>query len=100
MRIGGVDQRVVAGYRAWRKATLARAGSTEPIAASGAWSADDTYTLAIVRYQTPFVTTYRLRFAGDRLLVRSEQKVGAADTRIRQFEGSLAAAPKDSPTKR
>jgi hypothetical protein len=92
MRIGGNDRQVVAGHRAWRKAPVTAAGTTaaDAVAASAAWTANDTLTLIVVRYRTPFTTTYRLQFAGNRLLVRSEQNVGAADTRIAELEGRLA----------
>jgi hypothetical protein len=88
IRIGGVDQHITAAPGAWRKGTLTLQGVSTPIAASGAWTADDTYTLKIARYRTPFAVTYRLRFAGDRLIVESEQNVGAADKRIANFTGT------------
>ncbi len=90
LRMAGSDQRVVAGYRAWRKGSLITPTSTEAIAASGAWTGDQTYSFTIVRYRTPFATTYRLQFSGDRLSVRSEQNVGPADRRVAEFEGTLA----------
>ncbi len=46
----------------------------------------------MVRYRTPFTTTYQLRFAGDQLFVKAEQNVGAADTRISEFVGKLATS--------
>ncbi len=61
-----------------------------PIAASGAWTADDTYTLNVVRYRTPFATTYQLRFAGDQVFLKAEQNVGAADARITELVGRVA----------
>ena len=91
IRMAGVDRRVVPGYQSWRKGTIATASSTEKIAANGAWTADDTYTVAVARYNTPFVTTYRLQFAGDRVGVTVEQNVGAAETRTTRLEGKLAA---------
>ena len=39
--------------------------------------------------QTPFVTTYKLRFAADQLVVESEENVGAADTRKATFTGMV-----------
>jgi hypothetical protein len=87
VRIGGADQRIVAAPGAWRKSVVTSSGGSDPIGASGGWTSDDTYTLRIVRYRTPFVTTYRLRFAGDQLTVESEQNVGAADRRVAQWVG-------------
>jgi CubicO group peptidase (beta-lactamase class C family) len=89
VRIAGYDQQVVAAPGAWRKGTILVKGTPDPIAVSGAWTTDDTYTLQVVRYQTPFATTYRLRFAGDQLVVDSEQNVGAPDARMAHVEGKL-----------
>jgi CubicO group peptidase (beta-lactamase class C family) len=90
MRVGGVDQRVMAQHQSWRKGEMTIAGKVEPIAASGAWTGESEYTLRVIRYRTPFVHTYRFRFAGDELQVRSEQNVGAADTRVAEFTGRQA----------
>lgn len=90
MRIAGVDQRVTAAHNDWRQGTLTLRGTPELIAASGGWTADDSYTLKIVRYRTPFATTYRLQFAGDRLVITSEQNVGPANARITEIAGRAA----------
>jgi CubicO group peptidase (beta-lactamase class C family) len=92
IRIGGVDQRIEIGRGSWRKGTLRLAadGAADAIAASGAWTADDAYTLNVVRYRTPFATTYQLRFAGDQLFLKAEQNVGAADARITELVGRVA----------
>ena len=66
-------------------------GTPNAIAASGAWTADDTYTLAVARYRTPFVTTYKLRFAGDQLFVTTEQNV-PANAKPVEFVGRLATS--------
>jgi hypothetical protein len=96
VRTAGSDQQVVAAPGAWRKGTILVKGTPDPIAASGAWTSDDTYTLQVVRYQTPFATTYRLRFAGDQLVVDSEQNVGAPDARMAHVEGKLDPGPSGS----
>jgi CubicO group peptidase (beta-lactamase class C family) len=94
MRVAGADQRVAAGHGAWQKGTVERtAVSPDAIAASGAWTADDTYTLKVVRYRTPFATTFQLRFAGDQLFVRAEQNVGPADGRVTEIVGKIADSP-------
>jgi CubicO group peptidase (beta-lactamase class C family) len=90
LRIGGADQPVTAGYGAWKEGTLVLQGKMEAVAASGAWTADDTYTLEIVRYHTPFSTTYRLRFADDQLFVRSEHNVGPEKERVADLVGRAA----------
>jgi CubicO group peptidase (beta-lactamase class C family) len=90
MRIAGTDQRIAAGHNAWVKGMLATSAMPDAIAASGAWTADDTYTLMVVRYRTPFATTYQLRFAGDQLFVKAEQNVGPADARVTEMVGKAA----------
>ena len=111
LRIGGVEQRVSARAGVWEKGVWAEApragtpsvitavdqGRGEPMAASGAWSAGDTYVLKIARYRTPFVTTYRLRFSGDALAVEIEQNVGPADQRVTRLTGSAGAPPSGGP---
>ena len=69
LRIAGSDQHIVCGQGTWAKgaATFA-SGERFPVAASGAWSSDDTYSVTLYRYQTPFSTAYDLRFAGDQLI--------------------------------
>lgn len=93
MRVAGADQRIVAAAPgAWRKSTVAGRGTPEEVAASGAWTADDTYTLKVARYRTPFVTTFRLKPSGDRLAVEIEQNVGPADRRLTTITGVSAPA--------
>ena len=90
IRSGGVDQRLAAGHNAWTKGTFSVSGAPAPVASSGAWTAEDTYTLDVVRYRTPFATNYQLRFAGDQLFVKIEQNVGPADARVTELVGKLA----------
>ena len=58
MRVAGADQKIEASPDAWTKQTVTLRGAPDAIATSGAWSADDTYKLSIVRYQTPFTAQY------------------------------------------
>jgi len=80
-RVGNVDSRFACGWNEWLKGTLdGLGGPPVPIAASGAWSSDDTYTVIVCQYRTPFVTTYDLRFSGDQLILESEDNVGLEGT--------------------
>ncbi len=105
VRLAGVDQHINAAPDAWRKGTLTlgnppvSGGSPTAIAASGAWTAGDTYTLRVVQYRTPFATTYRLRFAGNQLTVESEQNVAFTESRVTQWVGRAQAAPAQKPPK-
>jgi len=37
------------------------------VVASGVWTAEDTFTLTLCLYETPFISTITCRFEGDRL---------------------------------
>jgi CubicO group peptidase (beta-lactamase class C family) len=91
LRLNGAEQRLVVGHGKWQKGSLATStASSDAVAASGAWTADDTFTTTVIRYRTPFTTTYALRFAGDQLFVRAEQNVGPANARVTEIVGKLA----------
>jgi hypothetical protein len=92
IRNGGADQRIAAGHNAWTKGSFTMSGTPNAIAASGAWTSDDTYTMDVVRYRTPFATTYKLRFAGDQLFLNIEQNVGPADARVSELVGKLVTS--------
>lgn len=87
LRTAAGEQTVTAAPGNWRRSTA------EAVAASGGWTAADTYTLKVVRYRTPFATTYRLRFGGDLVVVEVEQNVGPAAQRLTTITGSATAAP-------
>jgi hypothetical protein len=90
LRISGVDQRITAGHNNWQKGSLIASGAPHAGAASGAWTSGDTYTLKVVRFRTPFSTTYHMRFAGDQVFVKAELNVGPVDARVSEFAGRLA----------
>ena len=58
-----------------------------PVAASGAWTAEDTYTVKLCFYQTPFSVTLIFRFKGDQLFFDSEYGVGFGPTTPPQMVG-------------
>jgi CubicO group peptidase (beta-lactamase class C family) len=92
VRVDGNDQRIAAGFNKWQKGTLkTSSAAADPIGASGAWTADDTYTMAIARYRTPFVTTYKLRFAGDQLTLTATPNV-PANAKPVEIVGRLATS--------
>lgn len=61
--------------------------SEQPIAASGAWTQDDTFTLKLCLYETPFYSTMTLRFKGDKLILDSEHNVSFGPTALPQLVG-------------
>ena len=87
VKSGDMDQTVRAGYGSWIKSEFKTGEQTEAVATSGAWTSDHIYTLKQVRYRTPFNTTYTLRFAGNELLIDSEQNAGFGNTKNPQLIG-------------
>ena len=97
MRVAGADQKIEASPDAWTKQTVTLRGAPDAIATSGAWSADDTYKLSIVRYQTPFTANYTLRFAADQLTLDIEPNVGPPADRKTQLIGKPATSTSAQP---
>ena len=102
LTVAGTEQRLTAEPGQWRTATWTRTPRAnvappaavnqeraEPIAVSGGWTSDG-YTLKVVRYQTPFVVTYRLKLARDTVAAEVEQNVGPADQRLITVTGRAA----------
>jgi CubicO group peptidase (beta-lactamase class C family) len=76
MRCNGVEQRIACGKGVWIKGRMAYAGFEEqPVSASGAWTADGTYTVKLSFYETPFRLTLGLKFADDKLFYDCEYNV-------------------------
>jgi hypothetical protein len=100
LTVGGAEQRITAAPGEWRHAQWTNPSNrgsaapaalnkepAEPIAVSGGWTADG-YTLTVVRYRTPFIVTYRLKFAGDTVAAEVEQNIGPADKRVIEVTGT------------
>jgi CubicO group peptidase (beta-lactamase class C family) len=82
MRVDGADRRVLCGLGSWQKGRTAWGRLPEqPAAAGGAWTADDTFTARICFYETPFVSTLRLKFTDNELRLDSESNVGFGATK-------------------
>ena len=61
------------------------------IAASGAWTAPDVFTVKLVLYETPYYSTVNFKFDGDRLVIDSEQNVAFGPTKMAQLTGRARA---------
>ncbi|MGA3283306.1 MAG: serine hydrolase [Verrucomicrobiota bacterium] len=93
----GREHRIACGSGVWEKGRTAFVAGADwriaepveqPVAASGAWTADDTYTAKISYYETPLAITLTCRFAGDRvLLLNVEHSVELAPTNPPQLVG-------------
>ena len=97
VRSGGRERRLPCGHGAWRRSDTLPQGAgprlpglgEAPLAASGAWTADDTYTVKLCYYETSFCGTLSLRFAGDALHFDQEAHVAFGPTKRPQLVGRL-----------
>jgi hypothetical protein len=88
VRTGGAEQRIAIGAGEWTKGRLADGPwPGKLVAASGAWTAPDTYLAKLCFYETPFTMTVTLRFAGEQLTYDSELNVNFGPTRRPQLVG-------------
>jgi Beta-lactamase len=87
----GVETRIECGHSAWKKGQAAWGSQRlQPVAAGGAWTADDTFTAKLALYETPFVYTVRLKFAEDELRYVNESNVAFGPTRETELVGKPA----------
>lgn len=96
VRTGAGETAMAIGSNSWARSRgsfangLNRFLSVPPnplVAASGAWTAPDVFTVKLVLYETPFYSTVNFKFDGDRLLIDSEQNVAFGPTRLSQLTG-------------
>src|SRR5208283_3108618 len=77
MRRDSVEQQIACGRGTWCKGQAAWGPlSRQAVAASGAWTADNTFTAKLCFYETPFIITVHLWFTGKELRCDSESNVG------------------------
>jgi CubicO group peptidase (beta-lactamase class C family) len=88
---GGREHRVPCGRGEWRRGGslpasrwLLLAATEQPVAATGAWSDEDTFRVKACLYETPYCTTLDLHFAGDALVLDQEVNVAFAGTPTRR----------------
>jgi CubicO group peptidase (beta-lactamase class C family) len=87
-RFDGGEQRITCGHATWQKGRAAWGRFPEqPVAASGAWTANDTFTAKLCFYETPVIVTLRLKFAGPELQYNAEANVGFGPTKEPQLIG-------------
>jgi hypothetical protein len=87
-RFDSVEQRVACGRGAWRKGRAAWGSlPQQPVAASGAWTEDNSFTAKLCFYETPFIVTVRLTFSGKELQYNAESNVGFGPTKEAQLVG-------------
>ena len=75
-------RRLTCGHGTWHKDTMTdERGLERKYVASGAWTAEDTYRVQFVLYETPFCPTVTARFEGDRVTYQFEANVGFGPAR-------------------
>lgn len=88
VRSNGVESRISCGHGEWTRGRLTLTGRTaEPVAVSGAWTSDDTFTARICYYEAPFLDTLRLTFKGEELRAEVESTVGFGPSRRIKLTG-------------
>ncbi|MGI8484173.1 MAG: serine hydrolase domain-containing protein [Thermomicrobiales bacterium] len=73
-----------------RGAADMRGHGEEPVAASGAWTADDTFEVRICAYESEFCLLIRLQYADDAIHLQVEPNVSWGDAAIMTVTGRLA----------
>ena len=87
-KVDGVEQAIPCGRGTWQKGRIAwQTLPQQPAAASGAWSADTTFTAKVCFYETPFIVTINLQFSADEVRFSSETNVGFGQTKQPQLVG-------------
>jgi len=93
IRIAGNEAKIPCGHLEWKKGRAPVMGNRlsqlpdEPTAGSFAWSDDDTCVIKLCAYETPFHTTFTLKFDGDQLTLDSEANVAFGPKKRPQLIG-------------
>jgi CubicO group peptidase (beta-lactamase class C family) len=89
--VGGDKQQIQCGAGKWLNDKFAWGPiATQPAAAAGAWTAEDTYTAKLCFYETPFVVTLDMKFKGDEVRLSSQSNVGFGSTKGLDLIGKAA----------
>jgi CubicO group peptidase (beta-lactamase class C family) len=90
LRFAAGEEVISAGCDAWIEgSTTAGAPRPRHVAASGVWTAADTFLLTLRYYETPFSDTYSFQFDGDSLLLKGEVNVALAPKEYPHVKGKL-----------
>jgi CubicO group peptidase (beta-lactamase class C family) len=99
VRAAGVETRTPIGIGSWAGSRSGFANGLErflsvpsplQVAASGAWTAENIFTVKLIARETPFYTTLAFRFDGDRLLLDAEHNVAFGPTKLPQLVGQAS----------
>ncbi|MGC8638568.1 MAG: serine hydrolase domain-containing protein [Isosphaeraceae bacterium] len=90
LRSAGKDHQITCGHGQWQKGRLPMPMLGEqPAAASGGWTADNTYNARVCFTETPFLLTLTLKFSGNEVTVNSETNVGFGSTKRPPLVGKV-----------
>jgi CubicO group peptidase (beta-lactamase class C family) len=109
LRASGREYRVPCGSNGWKRggtyphALRVSAGPgggqvEQKVAASGAWTTEDTYTVKACLHETPYCNTLRLFFTGRALVLDQQMNVGFGPTQRPQLVARPLSAPKLTPS--
>jgi len=92
-RLDGKEAKIPCGYQEWKRARAPLLGGRlaqfpdEPTAGTFAWAGDDACVIKLCAYETPFQTTFTLKFEGDQVTLDSEANVAFGPTKRPQLVG-------------
>jgi CubicO group peptidase (beta-lactamase class C family) len=88
LRYDGKERRVPCGRGQWEKSRVALAIFPEqPVAASGGWTGDDTFTARICLTETPFILKLTLKYSENEVQLERESNVGFGPTKQPRLVG-------------
>lgn len=89
MKINGGEQRIECGLGQWRKGKLAWGPFPAQLAAvAAAWN-NGTFVAKLCATETPFISTMRLKFAGDEVTFTSEANVSFGPSKPAELQGKV-----------
>ncbi len=96
------EHRVVCAHGGWAKGVTTwdlvhphptEHGASQPVAASGAWTAEDTYEMRLYFYETPFCFAVISKFEADKVKLKLKVNVSFGPTEFPQLTGWMVAVP-------
>lgn len=95
-QVNGAERRIPFGDATWKESKVSLPGPPaglgpaeveQTLAASGAWTAPDTFTTKICLYETPYIATLTLKFSGDEVTYTHERNVAFGPTKFPPLTG-------------
>ena len=90
IEVGADEWRFGTTHYGWFATAFYGRHEQSKIAARGAWTDPETYTVTVVFYETPFTLTHTARFTEDRVLLQTRQNVSFGPTEQPPLEGQQA----------